>query len=739
MARRRTGASSYELLLPTEPDRGLRLLPEPSPGDVFFDIEGDPFAGDDGLEYLLGVVDLYGGPPGFKAYWSHDSASEKRAIEGFMDDTSDRLERHPDMHIYHYASYEPAALKRLMGRYGTREEAVDRLLRGKVLVDLYQVVRQSLQVSEESYSLKQIEHFFDVARDGGITDAAASIVAYEQWLETGEGSVLQEIERYNRQDCESLVRLRDWLEDRRLEAAQLEGAPLSRPEPQDAEPSAVQAEAEAGVAALVGRLTHGVPEPEDARTEGQQARWLLAQLLNWHRREDRPERWAHFARLRMSDDALLDDPESISGLAYEGTIGAVAKSLLHKYAFPPEQEHKFGVGVTVVDPRTEKSCGTIQEIDSAEGVLVRKRGAASAALHPTAVIPVGPVSTLPLRQALQRLGEWVADSGAVGDGPYRAGRELLLANPPVVEGTGLGEPLLPEGESEVDAALRVVEGLKEGCLPIQGPPGCGKTYVGGRVVVDQVARGRRVGVTATSHKAIGRLLEEVQAAAAERGVEVRIVQKADDGNACGLPGVHCTNDNNEVVDLVGAGAVDVVAGTPWLFARPDLEGRFDALVIDEAGQMSLANAVAVSVAARKVVLLGDPNQLAQPSNGSHPPGAGVSALEHLLGEDVTVRPDRGLFLATTRRMHPDVCAFVSAAFYEDRLVSHDSCGVQAVTDGPWAGGTGVRWARFSTPEIGRRQRRKWRKWRGASSRCSGARGRTRPGPSGRSRSTTSSW
>jgi uncharacterized protein len=684
---RQTGAPRYELLLPTEPDRGLRLLPEPSPGDVFFDIEGDPFAGDDGLDYLLGVVEVDGKTRMFRAYWAHDSAQEKRAFEYFMDAMTERLERCPGMHIYHYASYEPTALKRLMGRHGTREAAVDRLLRGGVLVDLYQVVRQAMQVSEDSYSLKRIERFFRPSREGAVTDAAASIVAYEHWLESGDPSVLDDIESYNRQDCESLVDLRDWLEALRDEAAACEGVVLSRPAAQHAEPSAAQAEAEADVADLAERLAG---DGLGAAGEGL-ATSLLANLLSWHRREDKPEWWAHFARLRMSDDELLDEPESLSGLAYRGEVGRVARSVLHGYAFPPEQEHKFAIAATVHDPRTEKSCGTIHEIDAADGVLVLKRSATSSAPHPSAVIPAPPVSTVVLRQALQRMGEWVADHGVSGDGPWRAGRELLLRNPPDVEGSASGEPLRREGEPDVNAALRVVEALHEGCLPIQGPPGCGKTYVGGRVVVDQVARGRRVGVTATSHKAIGRLLEEVQAASAERGQDVRIVQKADDDDACGLAGVHCTNDNKEVVDLVAAGEVDVVAGTPWLFARGDLGGALDVLVIDEAGQMSLANAVAVSGAARKVVMLGDPNQLAQPSRGTHPPGAGVSALEHLLAGDVTVRPERGLFLSTTRRMHPDVGAFVSAAFYEGRVVSHESCGAQAVADGPWAGGTGVRW------------------------------------------------
>lgn len=691
VAQRRSGEPSYELLLPTEPDRGLCLLPEPSPGDLFFDIEGDPFEGDDGLEYLLGVVELDGDEVHFQAFWAHEASAEKRTFEAFMDLVIQRLERFPDLHVYHYASYEPTALKRLMGRHGTREEQVDRLLRGGVLVDLYQVLRQSMLVSEDSYSLKRIEHFFLDARDEVITDAGASIAAYEHWLESGDAAVLADIERYNRRDCESLVHLRGWLEDRRLEAAECEGRPLSRAEAREAGPSTTQAEVEGEVAALVARLTGDVSEDRAERTEEQQARWLFAQLLNWHRREDRPEWWAYFERLQKSDDELFEDTESIAGLQYEGEVDRVAKSIVHRYTFPPEQEHKFGVGASVVDPKTGKSCGTIHAIDAAEGVLDLKRGATSQAPHPTAVVPPGPISTVPLRQALQRVARSVVDHGVDGDGPYRTARGLLLRHAPVPVGSSPGAPLRDDDETDVDAACRVVETLDHGCLPVQGPPGCGKTYVGGRVVVDQVARGRRVGITATSHKAIGRLIEEVLAAAAERGVRVRIVQKAGEDDACGLPGVRCTQKNEDVVAGLAAGEIDVVAGTQWLFARDDLEGTLDLLVIDEAGQMSLANAVAVSCAARKLVMLGDPNQLAQPSKGSHPPGAEGSGLEHLLAGDVTVPPDGGLFLATTRRLHPDVCAFVSETFYEGRLRPYEACARQSVADGPWAGGTGVRW------------------------------------------------
>ena len=187
----------HELLLPPpgEPidhERGLAILPEPDPGDLFLDLEGDPYAFDDGVDYLFGVMDARGA---FTGFWSFDPdrpadvslAGEKRAFERLIDFIAERHARHPDMHVYHYASYEPTALKRLMGRHGTREEEVDRLLRGGVLVDLFRAVRQGLRASVESYSIKRIEALYDFQRAEGLRDAGSSIVEFEAWLELGDG------------------------------------------------------------------------------------------------------------------------------------------------------------------------------------------------------------------------------------------------------------------------------------------------------------------------------------------------------------------------------------------------------------------------------------------------------------------------------------------------------------------------------------------------------------------------
>jgi len=189
-------------LLPLVQGRGLELLPRPSAGDVFFDIEGDPFYEPArGLEYLHGVVTLEDGEPTFRSFWALDQAQERAAFEQLVDFVHERLARYPDMHVYHYAHYEPSTLKRLMGEYGTREDEIDELLRREVFVDLFRVVEQSLRISYPRYGLKQVETFFMPPREEDVRAGDDSILVFEEWLESGDGGLLEAIERYNEFDC----------------------------------------------------------------------------------------------------------------------------------------------------------------------------------------------------------------------------------------------------------------------------------------------------------------------------------------------------------------------------------------------------------------------------------------------------------------------------------------------------------------------------------------------------------
>jgi predicted RecB family nuclease len=705
---RRSGPR-YELFVrddgqPLDVERGLASLPAPSPGDLFFDIEGDPYAFDDGLDYLFGVLDVDGQ---FVAIWSRDGTgeftldAERRAFEELMDLFMARLRADPDMHIYHYAPYEPTALKRLMGRYGTREDEVDQLLRKGVMVDLLRAVRQSLRASVESYSIKKMEQFYGFEREIDLRDAGSSIVAFEQWLELGEGdrpesTHLERIERYNRDDVVSNARLRDWLEDRRVELAGLTGLDVPRPTEREAQVSDELSAMQARVAALVQRLADPAEVSSDPaeRSPEQHATWLLAQILGWHRREDKAMWWEFHRLLDLTPDQLVDEDDPIGLLTPVGPVDDERRGKqVWRYAFPAQDFDAWRGDAFDPDRKAERPgdspwdwvAGEVEAIDAANlTVDIRRKLEAP---HPRAIVPLPWFRAAAHQERLIEIGEWVADHGIDAVGPHRAARDLLMGRPPRA-GQAPGAALATSDETDLSAARRLVTQLDQTVLAIQGPPGSGKTYSGGRMICTLLAGGKRVGITGTSHKVIGNLLRAVLAAASIEEIDVRPVQHGSADQVLADERVVRAKNADDVRAQLDDGRANLAAGTSWLWASPKLIGGVDVLFVDEAGQISLANVLAMSQAADSIVLLGDPQQLDQPLKGSHPPGADLSALGHVLGVNATIPAERGLFLETTWRLHPALCAFTSEAFYDDRLESEPHLHIQRL-DAADAGLNGV--------------------------------------------------
>ena len=688
--RKTAGELTFEVLAPLGEHLGFQALPEPTPTDLFFDMEGDPFVGDDGLEYLFGVTEMVGGRPKHHAFWAHDSQAERRAFEHVMDFLIERVNRHPNLHIYHYAAYEPNALKWLASTYATREQEVDRLLRGRVLVDLYRVVRQSVQVGTESYSLKELESLYRSKRTTEIVDAAASIVAYEEWLDSGDQRKLDEILAYNADDCLSTAQLRDWLEARRLEAIAKYGE-IPRPGPDKAEPSDNLRDIDQRTAVVLDRLLAGVPEDEEKRSPEQQARYLLGHSLNWHRREAKSEWWEYYRKGTLTDEQLMADPESIGGLEFRDEVRQEKQSNIFRYYFDPTQEYKVGIGDKPHDPRRMEQAGTVIDIDGIAGWIELSRSTQSEVPHPTSLIPASPIPTNDQRDALLRLGQHVVDDGFSGAGQFRAARDLLCLEPPRIEGVIEGAPLVQAGERARDVAVLIAPRLDGTYLAIQGPPGSGKTAIGAEIILELVRSGNRVGITANSHKVIGNLLDKLMELARVQGQTVRAMQKADERDRCDSPEVQCTGSASSVEMALSDGDVDIVAGTSWLFARPTFPAKLDYLVVDEAGQMALANVLAMAGVTRNFIFLGDPNQLSQPSHGIHPPGVNLSVLDHVIQDEPTMPVDYGLFLETSYRLHPSVCAFISEAFYDGKLEPDRSTQRQDLATSNGSGGVGLRY------------------------------------------------
>ena len=651
-----TGKDKYEII-PFPLGKGFTRMPCPHNGDLFFDMEGDPFY-PDGLEYLFGVYYLKDGEKIFKPFWAHNHKEEKETFKRFMAFLAEHLDAFPHAHIYHYNHYETTALKRLACRYAVCEEQLDNLLRKQKFIDLYLVVRESIRTSEPGYSIKNLKTFYMDNRTNAVATAADSITVYNEWRETGVDELLQQIADYNKEDCVSTYLLRDWLLTLKPEDAPwFKGLPEYN-EDEDMQRKDWEIEYE-NYQNLLG-VTGENPPPINER---------LSHLLEFHNREAKSQWWSSFERQNKFEDELIDDIECLGGLQQIGSPEPEKRSLIYTYRFP-SQEYKLKVGAEVIGIAVmEKAgtAGTIVEIDEEACMVKIKRGASKDPLPERLSIgPPGPINSKILRSAIYRYADHVLK--VPESTSTHVATELLARNLPRVRGKQTDEAIITSEDLQGDA-LEAIAGLDNSYLFIQGPPGAGKTYISSHIIVDLIKRGKKIGVTSNSHKAIHNLLEKVESVATEKGVHFHGIKKASGGNDETIYKGQFIHSETKTENMsLGA---SLFAGTAWTFASPHFSGQLDYLFIDEAGQVATANVVAMATSTKNIILVGDQMQLGQPIQGTHPGEAGLSILEFLLKDHSTIIPERGIFLDKTRRMRPSICRFISDAFYDGRLTAHE--------------------------------------------------------------------
>ncbi|GKS59467.1 hypothetical protein YTPLAS18_29940 [Nitrospira sp.] len=671
----------YELLSPMDANGypiGLAALPPEDPADVFFDMEGYPLA-PGGLEYLFGacVWEPQSASYAFRDWWAHDRDEEKRAFEDFIDWVHARWTSHPAMHIYHYAGYEVSAVRRLSTRHDTKQDEVDGLLRNEVFVDLYRIVRQGLRLGEDSYSIKAVERLYRQRRSTDVATGTDSIVQYARWIESGQqgdwnkSSILKAIREYNQDDCASTAQLCQWLRHvaRDLDiSSEPHHLPSDAPAPPELRPEVI-----------VRQETI-----KQLRRHGDELATVLAEVTDFHRREQKPVWWRMFDRANAAPEERRDDPGCIEGIVEDGSCVAVKQSLAQGYRFDPSQECKLAAEDKVRFAHNLDATFTLSEIDATTGQLLLKIGKKSLDQKCDGAFPTQGslladeyVNPTPIPEALTAVA-----AGHLSGQPHAPVEALLARRPPAAV-------MQQSGELAIDAAIRIAGAMSGGCLVIQGPPGTGKTYAASRVIASLLAAGKSIGIASNSHKAIFNLMDESGKAERQAGraiTGIKVGGEEDPRFFSANPGIKHVGSSP---DARGAYTGNVVGGTAWLFSRPEWEDVLDFLFIDEAGQVSLANAIAMARSAKNLVLLGDQMQLEQPIQGSHPGDAGLSVLQYALKDTQAsvpdlpvfhsvVPPEYGLFLGESRRMHPAICRFISDSIYEGRLVSHPDCNRQRI-------------------------------------------------------------
>lgn len=662
---RETGQQIFELLpLDAGAIRGFSRLPKPDVGDLFFDMEGDPME-EGGLEYLFGLYYFDGGKAMFKAFWAHTREEERRAFTEFIDFVMGRRAAYPGMHVYHYAHYENTAVKRLMTSHGVRESAVDQLLRENRLVDLYKVVREGIRVSKDSYSIKAIEAFYSGKRASDVKKASDSIVVYERWRESKDSELLESIRQYNEEDCRSTWQLRDWLLSLRPGDLPWFWAAAAAESKQPVRGKSDRAlEHEKLLEEFHERL---VVNPENPALDPELA-GLVDSLLDFYRRAAKPAWWALFDRREAEFADLLEEPEVIAGLYEPEYVGEGERNAIYRYRYP-EQDFKVRSGDRPVRLDNLKEV-RVWKIDEEVNTVELEIALGKGECDPPATISVSigmPVDTSTMQGAVCAFAESLIE----GSGRYKAVQDYLGRRNPDIRGLAAGQPVVGADVTPLEAAISVAERLDSSYLFIQGPPGTGKTYTGSHLIASLLKAGKRVAVSSNSHKAINNLLAAVDKRMAESGHTYYGIKKVSKQEQA-IESPFIENVLSDQALLKANPKPQLVGGTAWTLAKPDLREAFDYLFIDEAGQVSLANTIAMGMCAKNLILLGDQMQLGQPIQGSHPGRSGESALEYLLDGEPTIAPEKGIFLGVTYRMHPDVCRFIADAFYDSRLRSSDS-------------------------------------------------------------------
>ncbi|HEY5236288.1 MAG TPA: TM0106 family RecB-like putative nuclease, partial [Rhabdochlamydiaceae bacterium] len=478
----------------------------------------DPLYIPDGLEYLFGFYYLDNGVPVFKPFWAHDKEQEKRTFQEVMDFVTEHLSRHPDAHIYHYNHYEETAIKRLASRFGTREAELDNLLRGRKLVDLYKVVRDAIRTSEPGYSIKDLETFYMEKRDGDVATAVESLVVYDSWKTTADEAFLKQIRDYNEDDCRSTYSLQQWLLE--LRPADTKWFGVER-DPKFEEKRQTQSAEEKKREQYEKALLDGATVLERPFRE------LIAHLLEFYRREDKPMWWSLFERQEKEHEGLIEDVESIAGLTLSSTIRPFKEnqSIVYTYHYPP-QEHKLKIGDTWSLTSAVKSMGTIHCLDDKGGTIGLKSKADSLP-ESCSITLFDYIDKDALKDALYRF----ADTIIAKSNRYPAIEAFLKREKPQIKGQQPNTPVINKDSSIIDAATTAVSNLQNSYLFIQGPPGSGKTYTSSQIIVNLIGAGKRIGVSSNSHKAINNLLAGIEKTAKEQGVRFLGQKKSSRGES----------------------------------------------------------------------------------------------------------------------------------------------------------------------------------------------------------------
>jgi uncharacterized protein len=660
----KSGKPEY-LLIPDDPDlmRGLRRLPQPSKRDLYFDIESvQDHVVDEKLEYLFGIYYEEDGQQRYKLFWAHNKEEEKNNLIKLFDFIDANFEKYPDSFIYHYANYEIEALERLTQDHNEKENKLVHLLNKNKFVDLFSIAIQTLYTTS-GYSIKDLEKYYNFKRKSDIRKGDVSEDYYIKWLNTKEQKYLDEIGEYNKEDCRSTSELHKWfleIRDKNL--------PWFEPKVKeiDLRPREI-------------KMQSYEQKLKMADLENKDLQKIVYDILGFYYRENKPEYRRYFERKFKNHEELIEDTECIANMRkYAEVRGNGKKSFIFTYTYDDQDfKLKKGDSITIANNLLvleEQGAGSILSIDYNNRIIEITRKTDKGYLPD--IISIGPTGPIVIDTLEESIFKFV-DSLVNKEKKYNALKSILTKDFPKIKGVKQGEKIL-KTENFDQEIPKIISQLDESYIYIQGPPGTGKTRVAAISIIELLKNGKKVGITGNSHKVIHNLIDRVIFYSKNQKFKFKGAHKYSKNED------HIYKEKEVLENEFFVSFKDyenfriflntkdacLVTGTQHYFANKVNDDQLDYLFVDEAGQFTLADIVAVGKAAKNIILVGDQNQLGSPVEGVHPGESSKSVLNFLLGELETIPDDKGIFLNTTYRLHPKINEFISHNFYEDKLICY---------------------------------------------------------------------
>jgi len=650
--------------------KGFNLMPKPSKSDLFFDLEGSSQVHDEKIEYLFGIYYEENGQQKYESFWAKDKDEEKKNLIKFFDFTKNHFKKYKDAKIYHYGDYEKSALETITSIHKVKDIEYDQYYRSNKFVNLFTICQHAMLISENSYSLKNIEKFYKFKRTGDVKRGDQSEEFYLEWVQTGNQKLKDQIIDYNKQDCYSTYKLREWLLERKKET----GTKFL----EDIENN----EDEENLRDHEKEIIEYRNKIQNSKLKNKKILNILSDTIGFYTREDKGKWREFFHRKNLSDDELLDDRECIAKMQFVSCYKDPTprtRSNIYKYVFPT-QEHKLKKGKRViiannVDLERTDDAGKIEELDQIKRIIILRKGISKNGQTLPKILSIGvkPYKHTQYTKLNNNIYKY-CNSILENKSNYKALTSLLNKDFPSIDGIKKGDKIVKTGNFEKEIP-NLISRLKDSFIFLQGPPGTGKTFNAANAIVELIKNKKRIAITGNSHKVIHNLLDNIEYFADKKKIQFKGLKKVNEKDEetyfiGKYEYIKNAAKDRPFMDGLYDKAVLLYAGTKYHLANSYYHQKMDYLFIDEAGQMSLTDIIALGSTTKNIVLIGDQLQLGQPLSGSHPGDSGKSILDYLLEDKDTVPENFGIFLNKTYRLHPKINNFTSPSFYDGKLLTH---------------------------------------------------------------------